>query len=56
MLIIKNEIAINVINMSTRDLLIIMRNGISDQVRIKILSCKNFDFNNEKKSKIMFVI
>ena len=56
MLKIKNATAVNVINMSTRDLLIIIKNGINNQITIKILSCNNLVFNNEKKSKLMFLI
>tara|TARA_X000000368_G_C22911804_1_gene658924 strand:+ start:130 stop:501 length:372 start_codon:yes stop_codon:yes gene_type:complete len=54
-LLIKNNIAVKVINISTRDLLIIIKNGISDQITIKILSCSNFVFNIEKKSKLIFL-
>ena len=54
-LLIKNSIAVKVINISTRDLLIIIKNGISDQITIKILSCTNFVFNIEKKSKLIFL-
>ena len=54
-LLIKNNIAVKVINMSTRDLLIIIKNGISDQITIRILSCSNFVFNIEKKSKLIFL-
>ena len=56
MLKIKNADAVNVINMSTRDLLIIIKNGINNQITIKILSCNNLAFNNEKKSKLIFLI
>ena len=54
-LLIKNNIAVKVINISTRDLLIIIKNGISDQITIRILSCSNFVFNIEKKSKLIFL-
>ena len=56
MLKTKNDIAVNVINISTKDLLIIIKNGINNQITIKILSCKNLDFNNENKSKLIFLI
>ena len=56
MLKIKNAAAVNVINMSTKDLLIIIKNGINNQITIKILSYKNLFFSNEKKSKLIFFI
>ena len=55
MLKTKNDIAVNVINISTKDLLIIIKNGINNQITIKILSYNNLVFNNEKKSKLMFL-
>ena len=56
MLKTKNATAVNVMNMSTRDLLIIIKNGINDQITIKILSCGGFVFNNKKKSRLIFLI
>jgi len=56
MLKTKNAAAVNVMNMSTRDLLIIIKNGINNQITIKILSCNNLVFNNENKSKLIFLI
>ena len=53
-LINKNDAPISVINMSTKDLLIIIKNGINDQIKIKILSCNNLVFSNKKKSKLTF--
>ena len=56
MLKTKNDIAVNVINISTKDLLIIIKNGINNQITIKILSCGGFVFNNKKKSRLIFLI
>ena len=53
-LIYKNDNPISVMNISTKDLLIIIKNGINDQIKIKILSCNNLVFSNKKKSKLTF--
>ena len=52
----KNATTVNVMKMSTKDLLIIIKNGINNQVIIKNFSCNNLVFNNEKKSKLIFLI
>ena len=51
----KNDVAVNEINISTNDLLIIIKNGINNQITIKTLSWNNLVFNNEKKSKLIFL-
>ena len=50
----KNEIPIITIKKSVNDLLIIIMNGINDQIIIKTFSKIDFDFNIEKKLCMIF--
>ena len=50
----RNETAIITINKSFKDLLIIIINGINDQIIIKTFSKIDFDFSIEKKLCMIF--